>query len=124
MSAEAHAEITLEGTAAGNGTLDLADVKSGITCKSDRDIAFKVMAQSAVTPLMCLSKIRPRNKWLGLLGLSEKKLAPLFQSRKSDSSLQSISDTILTQLEPRVSLHDASELGLSPDELYHLTEVL
>lgn len=124
ISAEDHAEIMLEGTAAGNATLDLADLNSGIICSSDRNIAFKVMAKSAVTPLMCLSQIRPRNKWLGLVGLSEKKLDMLFQGRQSGATPQSLSDTILTQLAPRVSLHDVRELGMSPEELYHLTELL
>jgi hypothetical protein len=122
ISSEDHAEIELEGVASsGGGALDLADASVDIGFKQERDIAFKVIAKAGLTPLMCLSQIRPRNKWLALLGWSEEIIRPLLAGADSGAGATA-SDNVLTQLAPEISPDQATELGMRPDDVFHMVE--
>jgi hypothetical protein len=65
--------MELEGNASGGGgQVNLADLNAALQLKAERDIAFKAIARLDLIPLMCLSRIRLKNRWLALIGWSEK----------------------------------------------------
>jgi hypothetical protein len=123
ISNEENAQIELEGDVTGGGQLNIADSDAKVSSKSDRDIALNIVAKPGLIPLACLSQIRPRNKWLALLGWSEKHSQPLMATSSEGTQGMLTSDTPLTQLRPLISPDVAQAVNCSVDDLYHVIEI-
>ena len=122
ISNDSNASIELEGTAAANGVLDLADASAGIEGSVSEHIECEILAQPGLTPLICLSKIRPRSRLLALLGWSEKTTRPLLAATEAGSTAE-IAHNDLNKLNPEVSMELAKELKMAPAELFQVVEV-
>jgi hypothetical protein len=122
ISSESGGSIELEGTAKANGMLDLADASANIEGKNSDKIHFDLIAKPGLTPLICLSKIRPRNRLLGLLGWSEKTMRPLLSTTvPGDTATES--HNYLNKLNSEVSMELAEELKMPPSDLFHVAEL-
>ena len=122
ISSESGGSIEFEGTAKPGGSLDLADASANIEGKISDKIQFEILAKAGLTPLICLSKIRPGNRLLALLGWSEKTIRPMVVATDSGSEAAP-GDNDVNKMTPEVTTELTNELNMPPGELFHMVEL-
>jgi hypothetical protein len=116
------AEIDLSGRAMAGQALDLADAQAGITVKSQQGISNQIVASAGLTPFMCLSGMRPKNRILALFGLSPRRIETFFTAEEEGAAMVGSHNKVLI-LEPDISIATANELEIDPREAYHVVEI-
>lgn len=116
------AEIDLSGKFVPGQALDLADVRAGITTKSERGISERIVAGPGLTPFMCLSGLRPRNRVLALIGLSPRRIETYFQTQGAGASQVGSHNAIL-RLDPDISMETVKNLEISPGDAFQVVEI-
>ena len=119
VSSSANARLSFEGDLSSDLT-GSDPVHAGVTIGSKENLAFQVVAESGHRPLLCLSKIRARDRLTALLGGSSTIIHSMLVADAVDY-LQADNDVL--RLSPEISPERALELGISVNNLYHVAEL-
>lgn len=123
ISSSSDGSIELEAAGKGLLELDLANASAGLVVKSEKNVGLKVIAEGDLSPLLSLSAVRPKNRWLALLGLSGKSVQPLLQTTLTRAVSHPLPGDLISNLDPEISPSIASDLGRDVDDVFQVVEI-
>lgn len=118
-----HDDASIEIQGSGRDAFDLADAKAGLKVTGEKNVGLKTIAKGGFAPLFGVCGIRPRNRWLGLLGLGGKTVQPLLQTTLTKPESVPTPGNILLNLQPEISPRIPQEMGKSVEDVYQVVEV-
>jgi hypothetical protein len=122
VSSSDNAAIELQATA-NVAHFDLADAGALLKATKEKDIGLKIIAEPNLTPLLSLSGVRPRNRWLTFLGFGDKTVEPLMSTLAGTEENHMVPAHVIGNSDVTVSPDVARDMELDVDELYHVVEI-
>jgi hypothetical protein len=119
------ASIEVEANASA-GKIDLADADIQFFVKSEENIGVKIIANRGLIPLLHLSQIRPRIKFLSFLGFDNRTVQPLLLSTRDEiEPVHSIElpGHEITKFDTEISPKVAERLEKDIDDVFHIIEI-
>jgi hypothetical protein len=123
ISTNAGASIEIEAAANAAPPIDLADASLGLTITSENNVGLAAIATPGLTPLLSLSQIRPRNRWLAWLGLGGQEMRPLAIAPDAGFGAFTMRSPPATPDNAELRHEIAKELGKPVDELFQVVEL-
>jgi hypothetical protein len=82
-----------------------------------------VIAHTGLTPLVSLSQVRPKIRWLAWLGLGDKTVQPLLAAPLDEAKSAPLPGHIISSLSPEISPSIAQDLGKEVEVVFQVVEI-
>ncbi|MEQ8789444.1 MAG: hypothetical protein RIC55_24330 [Pirellulaceae bacterium] len=123
ISSNDKASIEIEAEANAALPIDLADAKLGLSIASENNVGLSAIAATGLTPLMSLVQVRPINRWLAWLGMSDHTVRPLAAAPDTGFGAVETRTSPLLPTSVDVPPEIAAELRKPVDEVFQVVEI-